>query len=625
MHVRFLVMLLAVALLTVTAIADAAKDTFVPLENVPLLWKPKEKLGKADVPATPIQIEIFQDARENRSAIGANLEKATPKPVTTNENVAAFVTTHLREVLQGGGANTVDSGGAVTITGRITQFFCKETSHYNSELTVQMSAVARDGRTLWSGTLTGTASHFGRSYKLDNYYEALSDAVVAVAVEMLRTPGLHAALVPHPPESVAQRSGAFAAQSATSQSSPSASSHPPPPAASRPATPRPVQSTPRPVQPATPRPQPPAAEVAPAVAAVPAPAPQGPAERRVALVVGNSAYDSGALSNPINDARLLRDTLKADGFEVLYFENADRRQMVGAIEMLGEKLTAAGGNGVGMFYFSGHGVQSRDGHNFLLPVRGNIRGEADLLPEAVDAQWVLKQMEQAGNRLDIMVLDACRNNPLPATTRSLGKGLASMTGPPHSVLAFSTDSGSVAYDGKVGSRNSPYAEALARYMRQPGLEMQTMFSEVARSVYEATKSESAPQIPVQTYKLTPVFYFRPQQAVAMGRIYFYRPNIYIGSLMRPAIALNEQGVGSSVSGEFFYVDRAPGKYEVALVAETGTGRTTRKLSFTLDPGQNRYIKVGIGQDVAFTPELVDAGLGKQEVAGLKQSPQPAAK
>jgi formylglycine-generating enzyme required for sulfatase activity len=227
---------------------------------------------------------------------------------------------------------------------------------------------------------------------------------------------------------------------------------------------------------------------------------------RIALVIGNGAYDSGALANPVNDAQLLRDTLQGNGFTVTYLANADRGQMVRAIQALGQQLTRAGQAGVGVFYFSGHGVQSRDGHNFLLPVKGHINVEADLLPEAVDADWVLKQMEEAGNGLNILVLDACRNNPLPATSRSAAKGLAPMVAPAGSVVAFATRAGSVASDGS--GDHSPYASAMARYMQQPGLELKAMFDAVARNVYDATKNTSVPQIPVQTYILTPTFYFR---------------------------------------------------------------------------------------------------------------------
>jgi hypothetical protein len=375
------------------------------------------------------------------------------------------------------------------------------------------------------------------------------------------------------------------------------------------------------------------------------------AEQRIALVIGNSAYDSGTLANPVNDARLLRDTLQLDGFKVIYRENADRREMLDGLRELNDKLTAAGADGVGMFYFSGHGVQSKDGHNFLLPVKNSIRSQADLFPEAIDADWALKQMEEAGNLLDILVLDACRNNPLPATTRSMGKGLATMSGPPHSVLAFATDSGNVAYDGKTGSPNSPYAEALARYLRQPGLEMQAMFSEVARSVYESTKNEPAPQIPVQTYKLTPIFYFRPgpeqgphatvppgagphvqeptssasshaltspapARRVLTGRVFFYRTGGLIGAAVRPSIMLNDQEVGNALLGRYFYVDRPPGQYEVTLVANTLVGRQVQHVSFTLEPGKSRYVWIGLEGKI-FTPRLVDAAVGLQQIKDLK--------
>jgi hypothetical protein len=231
------------------------------------------------------------------------------------------------------------------------------------------------------------------------------------------------------------------------------------------------------------------------------------AETRVALVIGNGAYASSPLANAVSDAQLLRDTLKADGFTVIYLENADRGQMVRAIQALGQQLTAEGKYAVGLFYFSGHGVQSRDGHNFLLPVKGHFASEADLFPEAVDADWVLKQMEEVHNHLNILVLDACRDNPLPASARSERRGLARMVAPIGSVVAYATDAGTVAYDDN-GAHHSPYAAALAHAMQHPGLELKAMFDEVASSVYNATQNEQPPQVPVMIYKLVPNFYFR---------------------------------------------------------------------------------------------------------------------
>jgi hypothetical protein len=223
---------------------------------------------------------------------------------------------------------------------------------------------------------------------------------------------------------------------------------------------------------------------------------------RYALVIGNTAYGSQPLVNAVNDARLLRDTLTSDGFQVTYLENANRTEMLRAIQALGAALSEGGQETVGLFYFSGHGVQYQE-TNYLLPVKEDIRSDADLLPSAVDAAYVLAQMQQANNRLDIVILDACRNNPLPARNRDATKGLVLMKAPQASLLAFATEAGGVASDGS-GS-HSPYAEALAHYMLQPRLEMLQMFSEVARRVYDATNKEQTPTV---TYKVTPTFYFR---------------------------------------------------------------------------------------------------------------------
>ena len=230
------------------------------------------------------------------------------------------------------------------------------------------------------------------------------------------------------------------------------------------------------------------------------------AETRIALVIGNGRYAAAPLTNPVNDAALIRDTLKGAGFTVRHVENADRGAMVRSIQALGRDLVSGGRDSVGLFYFSGHGVQS-DGRNYLLPIGGRIDTEADLLPEAVDADWVLKQMEQAGNPLNIVILDACRNNTLAVASKSATKGLARMVAPVGSVVAFATDSGTVAYDGR--GRNSPYAAALAKFMTEPGLELKAVFSAVGYSVFSETQSQSPPQTPVENYKLTPLFYFHP--------------------------------------------------------------------------------------------------------------------
>ena len=166
------------------------------LEHVPLRWRATSdlKLGTMEMAQTPIQVEPFQDARANPEIIGENREDEAPKPVTTNDDVGAFVSKHLRDLLDKGGLKTVDSDGAVIIKGEVKQFFVRETSTYKSTVAIHLTVMSRDGQTLWSGTASGDATRFGRSYKLENYYEVLSDALVNTVSSMLQSPEFQKAL-----------------------------------------------------------------------------------------------------------------------------------------------------------------------------------------------------------------------------------------------------------------------------------------------------------------------------------------------------------------------------------------------------------------------------------------------
>lgn len=185
------------AILLLAAFAADAKPAL--LEHVPLQWKPTSelKLGVMEMPETPIQFETFQDARDRKEAIGENLEDDTPKPVTTTDDVGAFVSRHMRELFDRAGLKTVDSNGAVTIKGEVRQFFVSETATYKSEVVVHLTVLDRDGKTLWSGLASGDATRFGRSYKAENYYEVLSDAVVNTVSSMLGSPQFQRALSGH--------------------------------------------------------------------------------------------------------------------------------------------------------------------------------------------------------------------------------------------------------------------------------------------------------------------------------------------------------------------------------------------------------------------------------------------
>jgi hypothetical protein len=170
-----------------------------PLVNVPLKWKPTSelRLGAMQMSDSTVQFEPFKDVREMPQQIAENRESDTPKPVSTQDDVGAFVSTHMRELFNHAGIRTVDSNGDVIVKGEVRQFFVRETHTYKSEVAVHLTVVGRDGATLWGGIAAGDASRFGRSYNLENYYEVLSDAVVNATSSTLQSAEFQKALSQH--------------------------------------------------------------------------------------------------------------------------------------------------------------------------------------------------------------------------------------------------------------------------------------------------------------------------------------------------------------------------------------------------------------------------------------------
>lgn len=234
------------------------------------------------------------------------------------------------------------------------------------------------------------------------------------------------------------------------------------------------------------------------------------AETRLALVIGNSDYPSGALPNPANDAKMMADTLSSLHFEVIRRLNADQTAMKRAIQEFGARLEKAGPNAVGLFYYAGHGIQL-NGKNFLIPTTAQIEREGDVEIEAVSADWVLEQMRYARNGLNIVILDACRNNPFVRSMRSADHGLASMDAPAGIIIAYSTAPGSVAADG--AGKDSPYTEALSRAMLSQHDPLEQVFKHVRVSVMNSTQGK---QVPWEASSLTGDFYFAgpPAQAAS---------------------------------------------------------------------------------------------------------------
>ncbi|WP_395019319.1 caspase family protein [Dongia sp.] len=225
---------------------------------------------------------------------------------------------------------------------------------------------------------------------------------------------------------------------------------------------------------------------------------------RVALVVGNSNYggDLGVLANPVNDSRLVAQSLKRIGFDVIEVEDADQNTLKRAIAEFGDRMAAAGSEATSLFFYAGHGLQL-GGQNYLIPIRADISRERDVDIEAVSLDTVLKQMAWAESKVNIVILDACRNNPLARGLRSTSQGLAEITVKPQgSFISYSTAPGDVAVDGS--GANSPFSAALSEAIEKPGLDINDVFREVRADVMSATKGK---QVPWDSSSLTAPYYF----------------------------------------------------------------------------------------------------------------------
>lgn len=215
------------------------------------------------------------------------------------------------------------------------------------------------------------------------------------------------------------------------------------------------------------------------------------AAERLALVIGNAAYAAGPLANPVNDAKLLAETLEDNGFQVVRLENADRREMRAGVRAFSASAAAAGRNAVALFFYAGHGIQA-DGRNYLVPIGADLRTQADLEYEAIDAQWALDVIGESRAGVNIILLDACRNNPFKSSSRGASRGLAQMTAAYGSIVGYATAPGQIADDGD--GVNSPFSKALSRAIRAPGLTIEEVLKQTRREVFDATAGRQVPWV-----------------------------------------------------------------------------------------------------------------------------------
>jgi hypothetical protein len=242
-----------------------------------------------------------------------------------------------------------------------------------------------------------------------------------------------------------------------------------------------------------------------------------PKQSRVALVIGNAKYKEVAeLANPVNDATDMAKALEKLGFEVTLLTNLKNKEaMQNAINNFRSQLRQGG---VGLFYYAGHGVQV-GGTNYLIPIGESLDYEANTPHRTLSLNEVVALMEEAKTQVNIIIIDACRNNPWyrrwhgPRSTSS--NGLAAVGTPPRgTIIAYATKPGSVAKDG-IGQRNSPFTSALLQYIQTPNLDVRFMFGNVIESVIKITKEEQEPWTE-GNLRGGSGFYLNPQQSVPVS-------------------------------------------------------------------------------------------------------------
>jgi uncharacterized caspase-like protein len=227
-------------------------------------------------------------------------------------------------------------------------------------------------------------------------------------------------------------------------------------------------------------------------------------EKRLALVIGNSEYvNSNPLPNPVNDAKAIAQALRDVDFTVLSYYNADSKTMKKAMDDFGEKLKDYN---VGLFYYAGHGLQVK-GNNYLIPVEAVLKVEQDVDYDCINAGRLLGKMEAAGTSTNIVILDACRDNPFERSwggrSTAEGNGLAFMNAPSGSIVAYATSPGKTASDG--AGKNGLYTEAILEFIKVPGLSIEDFFKNVRATV---EKKSNKTQVPWESTSLKGNFYFK---------------------------------------------------------------------------------------------------------------------
>ena len=306
------------------------------------------------------------------------------------------------------------------------------------------------------------------------------------------------------------------------------------------------------------------------------------AQERFALVIGNGAYTSvSPLKNPVNDATDIASALKRMGFKVTLLTDASRREMNQGLNDFHNRL-AQDPASAGFFWYAGHSVQSK-GENFLIPIGADIQREVDLEDEAVSVKKLTDLLDDARNRLNVIVLDACRNNPLPSMGRGATRGLTVVgIAPSESVIVYSTGAGQVASDGT--GRNCPFAQAFLKYLGRPGDITNTIKSITA----ETKRLTDGAQVPYLYSSLTLDFAFdtKPEEQSAgnsrastvepqpqFGEVTAIPGGIVVSSVAAGILSFQDKKIPLPIGGTLPVNNLAPGDYQAVMTYSDGSTET----------------------------------------------------
>ena len=331
---------------------------------------------------------------------------------------------------------------------------------------------------------------------------------------------------------------------------------------------------------------------------------------RLALLIGNSTYaDGGSLKNPVNDVRDMKAALESVGFRVMKHENCNQRSMKQAIDEFGEALR---GYEVGLFFYAGHGVQV-GGENYLIPVDANLQSEKVVEYDCVRADRVLAMMEGAGSKTNIVILDACRDNPFERSWRrgSVGRGLAVMNAPSGALIGYATAPGRTALDGT--GRNGVYTSALLEHIRTSGISVLQMFQRVRVSVEERTNRA---QTPWESTSLRGDFYFLGA-STPIARVDAPRPSAGADPLAEERSRLEKERQGLEEERRKLEAERGKPQQAPALSGSQEVGRDGAYIAYA--NGIVKDTRTGLewvaGPDEPMTREAARAWAGSLNVGG----------